>query len=125
MHSCSLQVGWLQVQRLQALQTFAASQGELIQQLVHRFALAVFHMPLAIERIKRAGLAVLKNSLQPRHPIRTFPEDQVANNAKGAPAAFALIAMNPKVRQSPEQRIERGRRAGQDRNAVVPMESRS
>src|SRR5579863_1013230 len=87
----------LQIQRLQGSQILASQAGEIVQELVERLALTLFELRKAVNRIELPCFALLQDDPQPRHPVGSLPDDQVAHDVERAPGISSFVAAHPNV----------------------------
>ena len=76
---------------------------KLIQQLIQRFALALFELRKAIKTIKGPRLTLFENDLCTRNPVGAFAHDQMADDIEGAPTVFAFVLTCPNVGKATQQ----------------------
>src|SRR5579884_2942773 len=95
MLSPSLEIVRLKAQGAQLIEALGPCSREFVQELRERFALALARLCLAIERLKRARIAVFENPFCASHPIRTLAVNQVANDVEDGPTIASLIPVSP------------------------------
>jgi hypothetical protein len=71
-----------------------------------------------IEWLKHSAVAEFQNHPDPWHPVGALAKDQMARHIEGGPGALAFVAQGPGYRHVPQQRVERGGRAGEERNCL-------
>src|SRR5580700_2320024 len=119
--STPLEILFPQIHRTQFSQALRSQAYKLIQQLSQRFACALTLLSPTVERLEPPRLAKLQYHPSPRHPIRAFAMIQMPHDIERAPRALTFIAQRPRFRQITQQRIERSRRAGEQRYGVLQV----
>lgn len=99
---------------LQLLKVGGAKAAKLIEQGVHRFALGVLQMGLAIEGVERAVGTVFEDDGEAWHPVGLFRVVQMPDDVAGAPCAGLIDGVGPGIGLIAEECIENCRGAGED-----------
>src|SRR5260370_11461525 len=121
MSSTPLEILLPQIQRAQFVQIFRPQTSKFIQQLPQRLALALSFLSPTIEGLKSLGLAKLQHHPRPRHPIRAFAVNQMANDVERTPGVFTFISARPRFRQITQKRIDSSWGAREKRYGVVQV----
>src|SRR5262245_28007725 len=99
-----------------------SQRGELVQQIFESFALALFKLSEAVERVEWARLAVIENNFYSRDPVSSLSVYQVADHVISAPRVGAFVCFDPIARQFFQQRSQRGGRSGQYSCCFIEIE---
>src|SRR5258708_4809370 len=110
MTSAPGQVLRLQIQCLERGQILFTQASELVEELLERLALTLFHLRKAVKGIKWSRLAVFQDDPRPRHPVGALPDDQVPYDVERAPGVVcfvtaSFVAAHPDAGQPAQQRI--------------------
>jgi len=81
-----------QIQPMQLVQVFRPQAGKLVQQLPQRLALTLPCLCEAIKWFKGSSFSEFQDHSRPRHPIRAFAVNEMADHIEGAEGVFTLIA---------------------------------
>jgi hypothetical protein len=76
-----------------------------------------------IKGLKRLRIPKLQDHSGPRHPIRAFAVNQMADDIEGAPRVLAFIPERPRFRQVPQKGIERCGGASKKRYGALQVMS--
>jgi hypothetical protein len=114
MRSSPAQVFGLQIQCLECRQVLAAEAGEIVQQLLKRFALTLLRLRETIKGIKGPRFAAVQDDLHARHPVGTLADDQVAHDVERAPGLISFAAARPDVGKAAQQSVQSGGRMGEN-----------
>ena len=93
--AAAVEILWLEVQGLESAQIFRAEAGEFVEELIERFALALFDMAEAIEWGEGLGFSELQDGFCARHPVGALAVDQVGDYVGDGPGVFAFVLVAP------------------------------
>ena len=96
------QIGRGQTQRRETAETVSPQVAEGVQQLGEALALRCVELSKSIERGERDGFPMGEKMLRTRHPIRTFPVNEMPDDVKRAPRVRTLCASHPGRREIAE-----------------------
>lgn len=113
MASGASEVAGLEIEGLEGCEAFFAERGEVVEELLERCGLRLFHLCEAIEGGEGLGVAVLEDEAYAGDPVVAFGEDHVAHDVVWAPGVFSFVATNPGVGEAAQERIESCRRASE------------
>lgn len=122
MRAATSQGGLPQIERLERHQILPSHPGKLVQQLIQRLPLTLLLLCKPVKGIERPLFASIEKDPHPRHPVRAFSSDQVADNIDRAPGFGPLGAVRPYARQSAQQSIQARGSAAQHSYCVREME---
>src|SRR6185503_8611433 len=120
--STAIEVRVAQAHRREVAQALPPQRRELVEQDRQRLSLGFSELRESIERLERACLALLQDDSRARYPVGPLAVNQVADDVEGTPGLAAFVRGDPAVRESAQQRVERGRRPLEDGDGLVHRE---
>lgn len=91
---------------------------QLVEDLVERFAAALFELGEAVERIEGAGFAVVKDQPGAWHPVGALAMVQVTDDVEGGPGLVAFAVPRPTIGEAAQQRVQSGGSTGEERDRI-------
>lgn len=122
MGSAASEVVWLEIQGLEGDEVFFAEAGELVEELLERFALRLSCLGEAVEAVEWPGFAVVENDSRARHPVGALADDEMADDVEGAPGIVSFVAANPGVGQAAQEGVEGCGGAGEEGDGLGQIE---
>ena len=107
------QLCFRQAERLEACDILPAQRFKGVEQFADCLALAGVVHRIAIEGVKRSGLAVFEDDLRPWQPVRQLAVNQVTDDIERAEGLLAVIALYPRLTQIAQHGLQHRRSAGQ------------
>jgi hypothetical protein len=118
------EIAGLEVEGLESGEAFFAERGEVVEELLERFGLRLFHLGKTIEGGEGLGVAVFEDETRARDPVVALGEDHVAHDVVGAPGSFSFVVAGPGVGETAQERIEGCGGAGEKRDGFGEVEFR-
>jgi hypothetical protein len=118
----SIEVGRLERERFQRSDVGGAEARELVEELVQRLPARGLLLSESVEGLERALIAGFEDHARARHPVGLLAVDQMPHDVERSERIGALVAMEPGVGQTAEDRVERARRALEDGDRLVEGE---
>lgn len=122
MRSAASEIVWPEIHGVEGCEIFFAEAGEVVEELLERFALRLSFLSEAVEAIEWPGFSILEDDSRARHPVSALADDKVADDVVGAPGAISFVAAHPGVGETAEEGIESCGSAGEESDGLGQVE---